>query len=250
MQTYKCKCGKREVWGSYGPDACDKCYHCNTKPSLGPIPHNDPVPHNWRETSVETDDGNGILTRCSFCGKTKADVLYEERSAFPILGLDFGNVIKAGAATRTEDSQLMPKVKEAIRVLKKEKFDNNVYVISRVPENGDKKVLDFLETENFFSEGLLEREKTFFCLKREEKAPIASRLGITHFVDDRTEVLSHMKDVYHRYAMNPEPDQLAKFPLNDGQRRWPMVQVYSWKDCVNTILRRTCSNWITLHEFR
>lgn len=57
----------------------------------------------------------------------------------------------------------------------------------------------------------------YFCILRSEKAPICEKLGVTHFVDDRTEVLSHMKSVPFRYAMAPTAEQLIAFPP-DGMK--------------------------------
>ena len=43
------------------------------------------------------------------------------------------------------------------------------------------------------------------ALERRDKAPICERLGITHFVDDRLDVLAYMETVEHRYLLGPPP---------------------------------------------
>src|SRR6185369_12095724 len=38
-----------------------------------------------------------------------------------------------------------------------------------------------------------------FVRERLDKAPVCQRLGVTHFVDDRLDVLAHLETVEHRY---------------------------------------------------
>lgn len=153
--------------------------------------------------------------------------LQRKNEIVPRLGLDFGNVIK-------KDGELIPGVKEAIRELREAVFGDEVYIVSRVEtdENAQKTRI-FLETEGFYADGLINPCKVYFCYKRHEKAPIVRDLGITHFVDDRTEVLSYMKTVPCRFAFNPEEQQLHDFPPRD------MVLVTNWEDVVSSV-RLSC----------
>jgi hypothetical protein len=50
----------------------------------------------------------------------------------------------------------------------------------------------------------LEAEALHFCRKRPDKAPICKRLGVTHFIDDRMEVLVHLTSVQHRILFGPQ----------------------------------------------
>ncbi|GAA4570717.1 hypothetical protein GCM10023176_29910 [Micromonospora coerulea] len=52
-------------------------------------------------------------------------------------------------------------------------------------------------------------ERLRFCRTRPEKGPIAARLGLTHFVDDRLEVLGYLDTVGHRYLFRPRPDEVT-----------------------------------------
>ncbi len=132
------------------------------------------------------------------------------------LGLDFGNVIKAHGA-------LVPGVKMSILSLRAEFFGDEVYLVSRVEtDEGARKTDAFLQENGFYD--LINPANVHYCYKRHEKAPITRFLGISHFVDDRTEVLSYMDTVPYRYAFNPEPEQLNAFPPNG------MYLVHTWED--------------------
>ncbi|MEV0154471.1 hypothetical protein AB0H57_12125 [Micromonospora sp. NPDC050686] len=52
-------------------------------------------------------------------------------------------------------------------------------------------------------------DRLHFCRTRPEKGPIAARLGLTHFVDDRLEVLGYLDTVGHRYLFRPRPAEVA-----------------------------------------
>ena len=124
------------------------------------------------------------------------------------LGLDFGNVIKVNGG------DMIIGFKEAIQPLKN-MFKEEIYLISRVyNEDGEKQNTEWLKKNHLIDceDPFLERRHINYCFKREEKAPIAQKLGLTHFIDDRIEVLWHMKLVKHLFALNPTSKQLSDFP--------------------------------------
>src|SRR6266571_7170723 len=51
----------------------------------------------------------------------------------------------------------------------------------------------------FFERTGIPPENLHFVRRRPEKAPVCAGLGVTHFVDDRVDVLVHMTTVAHRY---------------------------------------------------
>lgn len=121
------------------------------------------------------------------------------------LGLDFGNVLKLKG-----DTLPMPGAVAAVRRLRLH-FGDRIWIISKVDNLREAdKVISFLERNWEF--GISYQDRVKFCFGREEKAPVARELGLTHFVDDRTEVLSYMTTVPHRFALNPAPAQLDAFP--------------------------------------
>lgn len=148
-----------------------------------------------------------------------------------VLGLDFGNVIKD-----TQSGNLMSGVIESLMALK-DRFSDRIFIISR---SGDDCLTDSRKYEKYQRrvhlflylsslDKIIPWKNVFFCKLRHEKAPIAANLGITHFVDDRLEVLSHMTTVPNRFALNPTADQLAKFPPNG------ITVVSSWKEITDRL---------------
>lgn len=86
MIYYRCKCGNCQAWSSMGVNPCDGCPECNTTLETGPEHHEEPKPHDFVPTPVETDEGPKPLSRCRWCMRTpreiervKAD--YETRKA-------------------------------------------------------------------------------------------------------------------------------------------------------------------------
>ena len=74
MQYYRCKCGKSTAYGTMGPNPCDGCYECGTTLDQAPELHRTPEPHQMEPTTVQTDDGQAVLHRCRWCGKTQAQI--------------------------------------------------------------------------------------------------------------------------------------------------------------------------------
>jgi hypothetical protein len=186
------------------PARCSKCLKCGSDLATSPSLHGEPSPHDYYQESVKTDNGPQPLTRCRWCLRTKEEI--ENRERKPVLGLDFGNTIKP-----IGQDGLMYGLDKALPKLK-ELFGNEIYVVSRVNDlvTGEAHVREFMQKNDLFQ--YIPEQNLNFCLLRSEKAPICERLKITHFVDDRTECLSHMNTVPFRYAINPTAKQIADFP--------------------------------------
>jgi NTP pyrophosphatase (non-canonical NTP hydrolase) len=132
------------------------------------------------------------------------------------LGLDFGNVIKAKGQDKP--------VEGVLRVLPRlcQVFGPEIHIISKVDNDVQSgNVIRFVQ--QYLSEWVATCQ---FCYEREQKAGITKRLGITHMVDDRTEVLHYMEGIVpHRYAFNPTAGQIASFPPSKD-----VVIVTSWDE--------------------
>lgn len=74
MRYYQCKCGESQWWGSIPPSACIWCEKCQSNPAGGPSGHRERIDHEFIETSVETDDGPRVLSRCRYCMMTKKQI--------------------------------------------------------------------------------------------------------------------------------------------------------------------------------
>lgn len=79
MQYYQCKCGETKAWTTMGVERCARCKKCGSDLAQGPNSHKEqPEPHKWITTKVETDEGSASLTRCEYCHKTKTLIELEE----------------------------------------------------------------------------------------------------------------------------------------------------------------------------
>ncbi len=67
------------------------------------------------------------------------------------------------------------------------------------------RTVQWLDHNRFWSETGVQRSHLRFCRQRTEKAEIACELGLTHFIDDRPDVLSAMVAVVpFRFLFGPQ----------------------------------------------
>ena len=112
-----------------------------------------------------------------------------------------------------------------IGTLARGRFRDAVYVVSKCGEATEARSREWLSHNNFFERTGVPPSNVYFCRERAEKAPICTRLGVTHFVDDRLEVLSYLDDVPHRYLFKPRDEEVAEFRQFLGA----VQRVDSWK---------------------
>ncbi|MEO0883270.1 MAG: hypothetical protein AAFY34_11120 [Pseudomonadota bacterium] len=157
-----------------------------------------------------------------------------------ILGIDLGGVIIKPAETKgdtsffTDDYLQTPMFEDAMRVirqLREERFGDNIYIVSKCGPKVQQKSLDWLEHHNFYASTGLKREHVHFCRKRPDKAPICKRLGITVFIDDRLDVLSHMTTVSTKIHFRGS--EKAKRAKSDGSFRFSICP--SWKEVADLL---------------
>jgi hypothetical protein len=139
-----------------------------------------------------------------------------------ILGLDVGGVIKQRGTP-------IPDAIESINALVHH-FDS-ICIVSRINDAAEGEGnLNYLRSHGLLL--IIPEERVFFCEKRHEKAPICAAQGVTHFVDDRPEVLSYMNTVPYKFALNPTQDQLTAFPVEG------MKVVQSWKELLPLLMNQ------------
>lgn len=152
------------------------------------------------------------------------------------IGIDVGGVIIDREKNDNSDTSLfgdnylnalpVPGVFEAIKSLAEGPFRDTVWIVSKCGENIERRTREWLRHKDFQS--VVPEEKWRFCRERSEKAPIAKDLGLTHFVDDKLEVLHHMhKIVEHRLLFRPFFGQMKPWwgESANGIRIW-----LNWKD--------------------
>ncbi|SNT51336.1 hypothetical protein SAMN05421812_1086 [Asanoa hainanensis] len=158
------------------------------------------------------------------------------------LGVDVGGVLIV-PTDRSEDTELfharylerpeMPGAIDALARLARERFGPRMFVVSKCGEATEARTREWLFQHRFFDRTGITLDQVHFCRTREGKAPIAERLGLTHFVDDRLEVLSHLTTVPHRYLFQPSEAEIARF-----RTFLPAVhRVESWSELAEALTR-------------
>jgi len=130
--------------------------------------------------------------------------------AVPVtLGIDVGGVLTDRVAAtpdtsffgdRPMETPAVPGALEAVRALSAA-FDHRVYVVSKAGPKISELTRQWLGTHGFLGDDNIPAGHIRFVRRREDKHPICEQLGITHFVDDRTDVLDHLLTVPYRYLL-------------------------------------------------
>lgn len=130
------------------------------------------------------------------------------RGCLPVLGIDVGGVIVDRVAENTDtsffggDPMNTPAVPDAFRsiaALCADPFEYRAYIISKAGQQIAATTRRWLGDTHFFAETGMNQHNLHFVRRRPDKAPLCARFGITHFVDDRLDVLQHLTTVEHRY---------------------------------------------------
>lgn len=162
------------------------------------------------------------------------------------IGIDIGRVITA-AVTDGEPSIFseenfllapeMPGAVEAIHDVIVPQFGpDNTYLVSKCGPAIQHRTTRWLQHIDFYERTGMRRGNVLFCLERSEKALIAARLGLTHFIDDREDVFNGMPDsVEHKLHFAPgsfEGDERL------AARRGALLAVNGWLG-IRTIMHPT-----------
>jgi hypothetical protein len=145
-------------------------------------------------------------------------------SATPVLGVDVGGVIvtlaEDGADTsffgnRPLETPAVDGVFDALTVLAREPFEGRIHIVSKAGPKVALTTRDWLVHHRFYERTGIPAGQVHFVRERRDKAPVCERLGVTHFVDDRLDVLVHLTTVPHRYLFvggRAEPEPRAVLP--------------------------------------
>jgi hypothetical protein len=162
-----------------------------------------------------------------------------------ILGIDLGGVVfdfkpvfKPEGLTR-EEVLATPEVRDSIEslaYLNQTIFKDSIYLVSKYGKNsGPDSTKDWLEQHNFHERTGIPIDHLYQCSEKEGKAPIVKKLGITHFVDDRAEVMSFFADfvpnLYHFQSLCEDRTVWAsKIPH--------LIFVHDWKELTQILLEK------------
>jgi hypothetical protein len=136
----------------------------------------------------------------------------------PRLGVDFGRVINEGSsqpggADTTflnggfEAAMRTPAMPGSIDVLSRlvPLFGGRVWIVSKCGERIQERTRQWLDHNDFWSSTGISPSNKRFCRQRADKVLHCKQLGITHFIDDRRDVLEYMRGVVaHLYLFGPQ----------------------------------------------
>jgi len=133
------------------------------------------------------------------------------------LGIDVGRVlISPGDDARPDTSFIGGTLEDALNTPPYEgmfdvvpnlvrRFAGQVWIVSKCGVRVQERTLQWFGHHRFFERTGIDSRNVRFCLKRPEKAIHCRELGITHFIDDRTDVLAAMVGVVpHLYLFGPQ----------------------------------------------
>ena len=85
------------------------------------------------------------------------------------------------------------------------RFGHQVWLVSKCGPRVQEKSRRWLEQHRFFERTGIPAGNLRFCLERPQKALHCRELGLTHFIDDRPDVLEHLEGIVpHRYLFGPQ----------------------------------------------
>lgn len=108
------------------------------------------------------------------------------------------------------DTKLMPGIKDLLDKVKEKKIP--YFLVSRRLE--PQITIDMLSKKGIWKK-YFDKSNAFFVVTPEDKNTKAKALGITHYVDDETKILSALSDVPNRFLF----DHLNVFPDSDKYTR-------------------------------
>lgn len=86
-----------------------------------------------------------------------------------------------------------------------QQFEGRVWLVSKAGPWVQEKTRHWLRHHRFFERTGIPSDNLRFCLERSQKAGHCAALGITHFIDDRGDVLEHLGGVVqHRFLFGPQ----------------------------------------------
>jgi hypothetical protein len=145
----------------------------------------------------------------------------------PRMGVDIGRVIIAGDGPDTsffgEDYLQVPAVEGAFDGVARlvRAFAGRVWLVSKCGQKIQQRTLRWLEARDFYAQTGVAPENLRFCKERPQKADHARQLGLTHFIDDRVDVLQALDGLCaNRFLFGPQ-----KHPAPRG-----LVPVEGWRD--------------------
>jgi hypothetical protein len=106
-----------------------------------------------------------------------------------------------------------------------ERFNGQVWLVSKCRQRVEDKTRHWLAHHRFFERTGIPNGNLRFCIERHQKAIHCKELGLTHFVDDRLDVLGYLDGVVeHRFLFGPQKPGVAVPPGVVAVADWEAAQ--------------------------
>lgn len=138
-----------------------------------------------------------------------------------IIGIDLGNTIVRSQHGHGS-TQAFP---DSLRTIRKmvQAF-NKVVIVSRVNPAQEIRARQWIKDSQFEANTGIPIEDVHFCENRSDKGRICKSIGVTHFIDDRPEVMHSMPPGVRKILYGPSLEDQRKHSIEG------MEIVQSWKE--------------------
>jgi hypothetical protein len=180
-----------------------------------------------------------LLLKSFPCYKRRIEDKQETMKQQPHLGIDFGGVIiqmvdRTGRTdTQFSDTFLAtpPRTEALLKIgALVEAFAGLVWIISKAGARTETLTREWLSAQKFFRKTGLTKTHLRFCRERPEKRQICAELGITHFVDDRIQIMQILRGTVSNLYLFGDKWQ------NRSAKRWTTL-VEDWAEAYQEIIR-------------
>ena len=154
-----------------------------------------------------------------------------------LLGVDVGGVLVDRIRADGSDTSFFsdrfletPAVAGALDTLARlgrERFGPRICIVSKCGPRVEEKTRLWLAHHNLLETLGLDGRALHFCRERRDKGPICKRLRVTHFIDDRMDVLVHLTSVPHRFLFGPQ---------KAGANADGVTRAENWEDIARALL--------------
>jgi hypothetical protein len=167
--------------------------------------------------------------------KTQRSTTIANQNRLPSMGIDIGRVIISGehhpngsdtSFFSGNDQQLFatPMVPGAFETIAElvAHYGGRAWLVSKCGPNVAARSMRWLDHHGFWAITGVSRESVRFCKERRQKAGIAQELALTHFIDDKPDVIASLAGIVeHRYLFGAQTR-----PVPSGAHHtldWPSV---------------------------
>ncbi len=123
---------------------------------------------------------------------------------------------------------MVPDAIAMIATLALESFDGRAVIISKAGPRVSTRTMEWLRYHRFHELTGISPADVHFVRARSDKAEVCRRHGVTHFVDDRLDVLVSLTTVSHRYCFVGGLGSLSRPPIGvppgiTRSQTWPQL---------------------------